>query len=142
MRLAILVILLSIAAHAEKFRLADTNMPHASMWTSWYGCENVTSAAQELADGTQVDTLIVQHRTWWGKRRTVVIVPVEPVVKYDRSEVMKTNTLAQRKAADPQRIVELMQPKPETQAMKYAAPHPHIVCNSWVGPKIKGVIHC
>ena len=62
-------------------------------------------------------------------------------MKYDRSEVMKTNTLAQRKAADPQNIVNMMTPKPETQAMKYAAPHPHIVCNSWVGPKIKGVIH-
>jgi hypothetical protein len=86
MRLAILVILLSIAAHAEKCRLADTNMPHASMWTGWYGCPGVTSAAQELADGTQVDTLIVQHRTWWGKRRTVVIVPVEPVVKYYRDD--------------------------------------------------------
>ena len=54
---------------------------------------------------------------------------------------MKTNTLAQRKSADPQNIVNMMTPKPETQAMKYAAPHPHIVCNSWVGPKIKGVIH-
>jgi hypothetical protein len=84
MKLALLLVLLSVTASAEKCRLADTAMSHASMWTGWYGCDNVTSAAHVLADGTQVDTLIVQHRTWWGKRWKVSIVPVEPVVKYDR----------------------------------------------------------
>jgi hypothetical protein len=61
-----------------------------------------------------------------------------------RSTGMKTiTTPAQHKAADGQRIVDMF-PKRETlsQAAKALAPHPHIVCNSWVGPKIKGVIHC
>ena len=51
-----------------------------------------------------------------------------------------TATAAQHAAADPQRIVEYMTPpKPTSQAAKLLALHPHMVCNSWIGPRIKGI---
>jgi hypothetical protein len=57
---------------------------------------------------------------------------------------MKHNapTPTQVHAADPQRIVELMTSKPPVLPKSYMLPHPHMVCNSWVGPRIKGVVQC
>ena len=57
---------------------------------------------------------------------------------------MKHNapTITQVHAADPQRIVELMTPKPVTLAAKYLAPHPHGTVDGFVIARPKGILQC
>ena len=55
--------------------MVDTTTNYKLQWDS---CRSAQSSAQWIADTLGVDFFAVEHRTWWGKKWRIGVLPTPP----------------------------------------------------------------
>ena len=71
-KLLVAIVLLGTSAYAEKCRIVDTT---TNAQLAWDTCQNAQSSAQWMADTELGEGLVVEHRSWWGRKWRVKIEP-------------------------------------------------------------------